>query len=307
LASATWERVEKYLIALENALRGRADVIFGIYGFDFCHKAWVSGLELVPLYGYPECRDRGEHREVLLLTGYGKLPIDLTDTDLSFWTDKIQPLADGITFCQQQPVVVTRLIRISAGDSVEDLIQTMRLPPELPTLQESRSRIGALVGGDAFFPESRRTFLELFLDLVAREEENLPLTAALYRQIEIWRLSRPLIDLRHFLAFSGLEILSRVYGPHPTNQNVAVPMSGLLRQHGFNVPQKLAEEWAEARNEAFHHGRLEFVSQRFGKTIRLVDQLYQLITLLGDLSLKLLGFDDGHINWNRWRDRAPFI
>ena len=283
------------------------DVIFGIYGFDFCKRASMSGLELVPLYSYPECRDRGEDRENFQLTGYGKLLVDPPDTDIRSWNNTIQRLADGITFCQQQSVILTRLIWISADDSVEDLIQTKRLPPDLPMFKETRSGFGALIGADAFFPESRRTFLEQFLAHLSHEDDNHPLTRSLYRQIEILRLSRSLIELKHFLAFSGLEILSRVYGPHPNNNNVAVPMSGLLQQHGFDVPQTLAEDWAAARNAAFHRGELISVAPASGNTVSVFDQLYGLTTLLGDLSLKILGFDDGHINWKRWQDRAPFI
>ena len=282
------------------------DVIFGIFGFDFCKQASVSGLELVPLYRYPECRARGEDRENLQLTGYGKLPVDPPDTDIRSWINTIQRLADGITFCQQQSIIVTRLIRISGDDSIEDLIQTKRLPPT-SYVPKTLSGFGALICEDAFFPESRRTFLELFLTHLSREDDNHPLTRALYRQIEILHLSRSLIELEHFLAFSGLEILSRAYGLQPDNSNVAVPMSGLLQQHGFDVPQTLAEDWAAARNGAFHRGELVSVAPGSGNTVSVFDQLYGLTTLLGDLSLKILGFDDGHINWNRWRDRAPFI
>ncbi len=213
------------------------DVIFGIFGFDFCKQASVSGLELVPLYRYPECRAPGGRPGEPQLTGYRKLPVDPPDTDIRSWINTIQRLADGITFCQQQSIIVIRLIRISGDDSIEDLIQTKRLPPELPMFQETRSGFGALICEDAFFPESRRTFLELFLAHLSREDDNHPLTRALYRQIEILHLSRSLIELEHFLAFSGLEILSRAYGLQPDNSNVAVPMSGLLQQHGFDVPQ----------------------------------------------------------------------
>lgn len=282
-----------------------SDVVFGVYGFDFCHPMRVGTLALTPLYGYPECWNRGEARDELLLTGYGRLPPDVAEAELRAYSSTVRCLADGMTLCQQQRVLVSRLISISSGDSLDALLESKRLPATLMVL-ESRHTNGALVCHDALFPDSRSCFLDLFLKHVDRATEGDPLSAALYRQIEIWRLSVPYVELEHFLAFSGLEILGRAFGPDCDNRNAAVPIAGLLQSHGFRVSQALVEDWCAARNAVFHRGQLTATAPGSGNLVRVTAQLYELTTLLADCSLKVLGFDDGHINWERWRDHQPF-
>lgn len=281
-----------------------ADTVFGIYGFDFSEPFTVSQAELVPRHGFPECRSRAQDRTHLFLTGYGIFPEGRASADID-QSAFVRRLADGMTFCQQQMVTPTRLIRISAGDSIAQMITSGRLPESLPILSD-RHTPGEAIGNDTFYPGSRALFLELFLAHTERASADHPLTAAFYRQIEIWKLSQPYVEIEHFLAFPGLEILARAYGADPNNRNVAVPLSGFLQSHGFAVPQALVEDWAAARNALFHCGQLETTAPGSGNLVRITDQLYALGTLLADASLKHLGFDDGHVNWARWQDRMPF-
>ena len=130
-----------------------AEFVFGIYGFDFCIPSRVRDVELIPLHTYPECRDLGQDKEHFLLTGYGRLPTDTEERHVTSYTETIRRIADGMTFCQQQYVTLTRPIKVSPE----------RLPTRLSTLQ-SRHTSGAVIGCDTFFPKSRTTFLELFLN-----------------------------------------------------------------------------------------------------------------------------------------------
>lgn len=276
-------------------------VVFGIYGYDFCRRGTVADIELVPIYNYPESRKKAEARTELALTGYGVIQTHIQRDG----ADLVQCLADGMTFCQQQLVLPTILIEISAGDSIEALIASGRLPAVLPIFSD-RHTSGPAVASDAVFPASRIDFLRQFMDLLAETGDDHPLRAAIYHQIQIWKLSQPFVELEHFLAFSGLEILARSYGPDPNSTNVAIPMSGMLRDLGFAVPQTLAQEWATARNGLFHRGKLDSPMKDSRKIVRILDQLFALSTLLADASLRKMGFDDGHINWRRWEDRQPF-
>lgn len=280
------------------------DTVFGIYGFDFSKRFTVSQAELVPCHGFPECQSLAQDRTHLFLTGYGVLPESRASADID-QSDFVRRLADGMTFCQQQMVIPTRLTQISAGDSIAQMITSGRLPESLPILSD-RHTPGAAIGNDTFYPGSRTLFLELFLAHTERASADHPLTAAFYRQIAVWKLSQPYVEIEHFLAFSGLEILARAYGTDPNNGNVAVPLSSFLRSHGFAVSQALAEDWAAARNALFHRGQLETTAPGSGNLVRITDQLYALGNLLADASLKQLGFDDGHVNWARWQDRMPF-
>lgn len=280
------------------------DTVFGIYGFDFSKQFTVSQAELVPCHGFPECQSLAQDRTHLFLTGYGILPKSRASADID-QSDFVRRLADGMTFCQQQMVIPTRLTQISAGDSIAQMITSGRLPESLPILSD-RHTPGAAIGNDTFYPGSRALFLELFLAHTEHASADHPLTAAFYRQIEIWKLSQPYVEIQHFLAFSGLEILARAYRADSDKNSVAVLLSGLLLSHGFTVSQALAQDWADARNALFHRGQLETTAHGSGNLVRITDQLYALEMLLADVSLKQLGFDDGHINWARWQDRMPF-
>jgi hypothetical protein len=68
------------------------------------------------------------------------------------------------------------------------------------------------------------------------------------------------------------------------------------------------QNYAHVRNGLFHKGALEVqvpVNQT-KLTLKLTDYDERLRLLVPDVMLKVLGFDDGHINWNRWLDRMPF-
>lgn len=58
----------------------------------------------------------------------------------------------------------------------------------------------------------------------------------------------------------------------------------------------------------FHNGAFERTFNENGKAITLKLSEYEsyLRRLVPDLLLKVMGYDDGHINWNRWLDRQPF-
>lgn len=282
------------------------DIVFGIYGFDFCQPRTVEHVDLVPLFQAEEARRRGADSQEFYLTGYGRFAPSPEVADEPSRHHVAMRLADAMTFLQQQHVVLTRLIQISPADDVEVLVSSGRLPDSLPSLQE-RPTSGALLMGDGFSTQSRTALLQRFVTCVMQSSTRpSPLVGAMYRQVEIWRLWSPLVELQHFLAFSALEILGRAFGPSPDNPNAAVPISGYLRNRGFDVPQTLAEEWAAARNGAFHRGQITIVSPSTGKSVDVADQLYALETILADACLKELGFVDPHINWNRWKDRMAF-
>jgi hypothetical protein len=281
--------------------------MFGIYGFDFCSPHVVGNLSLgvvnlEPKFGYPDCSTHGRSLDELRLTGIGRFVSEPSQAELA---DVIQRLADGVTFAQQQRVVATRPIALSRGDSVEAMIESKRLPEFLPILHR-RNTAGGTICQDAFCREGVPAFLERFMAYVIAAPVEDPLFAALYRHIEIWRLSVQLVEIEHFLAFSGLEILGRAYGEERDNRNAAVPISRFLSKLGFEVPQALAERWCAARNACFHRGLLRSIAPGSGTAVDVAHDLDLLTPLLADAALKQLGFDHEHINWNRWRDRMPF-
>jgi hypothetical protein len=210
-----------------------------------------------------------------------------------------------MTFIEQQQVVASMLIDMSTGDTVDSFIQTdaFRDPLHSPT---PRHTFGDRILSDTWRPDSRRDFLNMFFQRFEVEYPADALRQAFFRQIEISRLATPFVEIHHFLAFSALELVARSRGPYQDQRNAAVPITDLLNDLGFSVKQVEVERWTLARNRAFHEGKLSAPDPQGGPDIRLADQLFPITSVLGDVLLKLLPFDDGHINWNRWRDRMAF-
>jgi hypothetical protein len=223
------------------------------------------------------------------------------------WADRalVRTLVDGMTFAQQQYVTASDLFDVTATESVTALIESQRLVAlfHSPT---DRQSFGPTVAEDSLWPLSRGEFLRSFVRRFRVELPNDHFRKAFFYQIEISRLSRPLVELHYFLAFSGLEILARNYGRHGKNKRAAVPISCLLSDHGFANDPAEVQRWADARNNLFHRGVLSSPSHQPGIEIKLTDYLMTVSNVLTDLLLKMLPFDDGHINWNRWRDRQAW-
>ncbi len=276
--------------------------IVGIYGFDFMHPFTVGGIDFVPLYKYPECEKRASDPDSFQLTGYGRFraPTENDQDD----ADKVRLITAGMTFIKQQQVIAM-LVDISQGDTVDAFVETdaFRHPVASPM---PRHALGDLVQPDAWSRNSRAEFLSTFLQRFRVEHPGDALRQAFFRHIEIARLATPYVEIHHFLAFSALELLARSLGPYHNQKNAAVPIADLLNARGFSVQQVEVERWTHARNKAFHEGQLTTPDPNGGVDIRLADQLVPITSVLGDVLLKLLPFDDGHINWNRWRDRMAF-
>ncbi|GAH45152.1 unnamed protein product, partial [marine sediment metagenome] len=122
------------------------------------------------------------------------------------------------------------------------------------------------------------------------------------------------IDFTYYLDFSALEILSRTILDDYTS-NAAVVTSNLLNQYGFSVSQDNSHDrhlgmqtYAHLRNSLFHNGEFEksFNENENIITLKLNDYANYLRLLVPDLLLRILGYDNDNINWNRWLDRMPF-
>jgi hypothetical protein len=257
---------------------------------------------LVPLYGYEEARLRAGDKQSFQLTGYGEITASLGDE----WADsgRVRLLAGAMTFAQQQEILTSVIVEMSHGDRLDELLKADRLGRPILAIND-RHTFGSAILGDTWSAHSLGSFLNAFIGRFATETPDDALRQAFFRQLEIWRLATPFVELHHFLAFSALELLARSNGAHAANGNAAVPITDILNRHGFIASQVEIETWCKARNEAFHKGQLVTPNPP-GPDIRLTEQVVPITQVLCDILLKLLPFDDGHINWNRWRDRMAF-
>jgi hypothetical protein len=127
-------------------------------------------------------------------------------------------------------------------------------------------------------------------------------------------MSAQLIDYTYYLDFSALEILSRTILNDYTS-NVANLASKLLNIYGFLVKQDdrsnryiSMQTYAHLRNSLFHNGCFEKQLNENGAMIilKLSDYANHLRLLIPDLLLKILGYNNEKINWNRWLDKIQF-
>jgi len=280
-------------------------LVFGVYGLEFTRPCVVDKtLTLVPLLTSPQSVKRAREPSSLQLTGYGEITTAPGDEHAAW--ERVRVLSAAMTFAQQQLVMTSTLIEISPDDTVEDLMQPARLGRPLP-LYHARQSFGPAIVADTWSPMSLCSFLNRFVSRFAEEVPDDSLRLAFFRQLEIWRLQVPYVEIHHFLAFSALELLARDTQPqYRDHRNAAVPISKLLQHHGFEAKQSEIEDWCRVRNRAFHSGEFVASGVQGRPDLRLTEQLFPLTQVLCDVLLKRLPFDDGHINWNRWRDRQPF-
>lgn len=174
---------------------------FGIYGFAFTKEIKLTGMRFVPLHNFVQLSELMRERRRLHLTGYGVIEAETVD-EFHEWK-QVRLLADAMTFAQQRQVETTLLIVLSPGDSIASLVGPEKLGRPLPVLYD-RQPYSPCIKDDVWSPGSMTSFLQLFLDRFEVESPSDPLRMAVYRQLEISRLSTPFVELHHFLAFSAL-------------------------------------------------------------------------------------------------------
>jgi len=169
---------------------------------------------------------------------------------------------------------------------------------------------------DKFAPSSQQKFLDLCLRKLQDQSfiQSTGFREAFFRSVEVWRLDPAYIDVTYYLDFSAIEILARrsVPGCCLSFPQAAEPF---LQKLGFDLkqedPSRRANSlltYANLRNKLVHEGRLEahFTERGHRVILKLADYEEYWRRLVSDVLLRVMGFDDGHINWNRWLDRMPF-
>ncbi|MGE0680605.1 MAG: hypothetical protein AB7P69_06810 [Candidatus Binatia bacterium] len=291
--------------------------VFGIYGFNFCREIRVGDISLIPLYeNCGEARLKAEDKRIFHLTGYGKFDAEpLPETGFKY-VEKVNLLQDVMTFCDQLWVLTSEYINVPIGGvTIEDSVARFS---RFFDFHQERASIGPFIEEQAFCPNAREDLLNLCLTKLQDEnfEQDTEFRKAFYRQIETLRLRVPFAEVIYYFVFSALEILARKnrndYRQPYRQPNVAAVINPFLTDLGFATTQSEIEEWAALRNALFYQGQLTNEIKRNSTTIKLTEQNFfnicvQLKQLLPDVLLKLMDYNEKHINWNRWRDRKPFL
>lgn len=280
---------------------------FGIFGYEISKHTEFGNFILDPFTTNPtEAEKLSLDRKKFNLTAVGEIKNGPNRQALF-------DLAGALTFCQQQCVVVSNPYEFPDEIEVEEA--KTKFPGSYETTAH-RPTTGALIQNDSFDPDGRQDFLKLCTEKLTDPvfEEKTNFRKAFFRNVESWRMSRQIIDFTYYLDFSALEILSRTILNDYTS-NVAAVACTLLNQNGFSVQQDNRNDrhwgmqtYAHLRNSLFHNGEFVKTFDENGNTITLKLNDYDdyLRRLLPDLLLKILGYTNDKINWNRWIDRMPF-
>jgi hypothetical protein len=157
----------------------------------------------------------------------------------------------------------------------------------------------------------RSRFLNLVMEKLADKqfEQATGFRSAFFRNTEMVKMGAAPIDVTYSLLFTGLELLARKSLRPQGRQPLSYLLRAFLEPHGFAIAEDEARQIAQCRNALFHRGELGTTyKSAIGNVelpIRLSD-LPNVEALFRDVLLKIAGFDDPRINWNRWRDRMPF-
>jgi len=204
---------------------------------------------------------------------------------------------------------------------------------------------GRVIGADTFFPDSRSLFISKALDRLQDQKfcKETQFNVLFLKCVETFRQSVPFVDASYFFLYSGLETYARsVYALSEVNDCSAVNSSNqfcelcgkklqnkrkepssseliykLLTGYGFDVHQELKSSgdnhkavatYTCLRNALFHNSKFTAIGKdEKGADInlKLNDFLPNISQLVALVILKVVDFDDGHINWDSWIDMQP--
>jgi hypothetical protein len=279
-----------------------AQYIFGVFGYGFTRPFSVPGIVVTPFYTSKNQIELVHYNDekIFRLTGYGAFESD--SKALAEFQTKASLLADILTFCEQQWVITSGFVEVPSGEAVGTFALLKK--ERAIEWEQSRQRSGStILPQDWWSATSRETVTLNLLDrLQAADAAADFFRKGFYRCIEVQKLTRPYIDIVHYLQFSALELLARGH-LQTKEKNSGKVISEFLNTLGFVTKQRDWEGWMQYRNALFHQGNLE--GSFDGTPVHLRD-LPQLDALLPDVLLKLIDCQDPWINWNRWKDRMAF-
>jgi hypothetical protein len=295
----------------------------GVYGYTFTQAFDVAGLRFEPIYDrHAIAFERGRDTRAFHLTGVLLVPIDSLFA-LQAWTETFFDLEAALTFCEQQRVALSHCVQLKSGEDartilladepndVKDALPMELIVSDLFSQRRPRPTSGACLQFDAFAQDMRTRFLALAMKKLsdADFQHVTGFRSAFFRNTEMVKMGEAPIDVTHSLLFTGIELLARKALNPKKGASLSYILRSFLEAQGFSITEDEARQIAQCRNALFHKGELVATYHTAVGNVRQsvkVTELPNLDALFTDVLLKVLGFDDPQINWNRWRDRMPF-
>lgn len=275
----------------------------GVYGYNITKGIDLPGLRIVPTDDdYGRVKDAARDLNEFRLTGIAYL--DQPDEEFVFELEAV------LSFIERLEVLVTSPVSCGESNVKEQF-------PERIVAHKRHNGGGAMIMTDTFLPDSRKDFIAKALNRLSDQAfcDATQFRILFFKCVETFRQRKQFLDTSYFFLFSGLESYSRAVTNDRTSKNVSIPICAALTQLGFDVSQDRPDElvravstYAQLRNALFHNSELESEVNINGNIVRLrvINYLFHISQLVALSVLKIVGFDDGHINWNSWVDRQPF-
>lgn len=296
--------------------------VIGIYGYAFTKPFSLMDLEFRPLYeDFITTRDKAGDNKAYNLTGCLLAPL-ISLQEVHAWQQTFLDLEAGLTFAEQQHVALFSAVELKPGEDVMKILrseQPHKLKEAIPvqlmitdslTRRTARPSYGECLQLDVFDPDMRTRLLGLLMSKLQDQAflKSTGFRSAFFRNVEMVKMGNVPIDVTYSLLFTGLELTARKVCQYEGN-NLPRLLEDFLNPLGFAITTDEANKIAACRNALFHRGEYETSYQHSKsnsmRTVKL-SELPSMEALFTDVLLKVLGFDDQHINWNRWRDRMAF-
>lgn len=275
----------------------------GIYGYGIREPMSIGEIEIVPRYfGGMEAQQYHRKEEIYHLTAFAKTE--------SYNADTFFDLAAILAFIERLNVLISAPIALSSINNKEVLSHF----PDTISLHPRQNGGGRVIAESPTSENGRTDFIKAALAKLGDKQfcEQTQFRGAFFKCVETFRMPQSFLDVSYYFLFSALESFARgKYSEY--DAPAAQPINRLLQEYGFQVSidnksdlKRAVSTYCHLRNALFHNGKLEKEVNVNGKItiLRVVDFYQRLANLVPLVMMKVVGFDDDHIDWDGWTGRS---
>lgn len=275
------------------------NVICGIYGYHITRPIDLLGLRIEP-------RTRNHQQADLWARDPNSYQLTAILKGSSISDDLLFNLEAILSFVEHLTVLITSQEEQTNEDPFAQFSPSLTMP-------RRGNGGGAVIGADAFYPDSRSSFISKALDRLQDTQfcEETQFRDLFFKCVEAFRQPRPFVEVTYFFLYSGLESHARSVTKDRTS-SASIPIFKLLTDYGFDVHQEITDHsdnfhtavatYTHLRNALFHNSKFTAEAKTTNNTIvelNLFDYLPNIQQLVPLVILKAVGFD-GYMNWERW-------
>jgi hypothetical protein len=289
------------------------NVVCGIYGYQITRPIDLRGGRIEPRTSeHNQARQWARNADTYELTAVLK--------GASMLNDFLFNIEAVLSFIERLDVLITLPVEYDNDDAFSQFPPSIRMHRRRFSGGGGRlSGGGAVIGDDTFFGASRSAFILKAIDRLEDNQEA-QFKILFFKCVESFR--QPFLEVEYFLLYSGLESYAKSYLKQRKRNNNE-PIYTFLRDYKFGVERKVNKDkmadpktmdeeikrsiptYERLRGAIFHNSKVKDIAMH-GTKVNVADYLFNISQLVALVILKVVEFDDGHINWDSWIDRQPF-